>query len=244
MRSENDTAPLNVSCECGQRLPVKASEAGSELSCSCGRRVVVPLLEEFRDRPTLLSAATVERRVRRLIAEGELPPAGNCMRCGDVNTAEVVLINLECERYTARAHGGLRFLVLPFFSVLFWMWWREEERVEIRGRDTDVPAPVCLCETCRSCFRGGAGYAYLGLVALVVALAAVVGYLNLAAGVGVAVAGLLGLALWRRLAFWSRQRGLKGLLRQIPVYRQVLASYPKAVVVMPPEAPAGDGGDL
>jgi hypothetical protein len=73
-----------------------------------------------------------------------------------------------------------------------------------------------------------------GLAALVMVLAGLAEYLGLAAGLGVAVAGLLGLALWRFLAFRSRQRQLKSLLCQIPVYRQVLTRYRQAVVVVPP----------
>jgi hypothetical protein len=46
---------LGVYCECGLCLPVVEDDAGSSLLCSCGRRVVVPLLDEFRDHPVLLS---------------------------------------------------------------------------------------------------------------------------------------------------------------------------------------------
>jgi hypothetical protein len=213
----------------------------------------VPLLEEFRDRPDLLSAASIERRVRRLIAAGELPPTGCCVRCGEGNTAEVVPVELECERYTARAYGGERFLVLPLFPLLLWVRWQEEERVEIHGRDTDVPAPVCLCQRCRLHFRRRSGWADLGLAALVLALGGVAALVMVqggvavafawATGLGVAVAGVVGLAFWRWLAFRSRQRQLKHVLCRVPVYRQVLARYRQAVVVVPPEGPPCDRQD-
>jgi hypothetical protein len=74
---------FGVYCECGQCLPVVARDVGAAIHCPCGRRVVVPLLEEFRDHPVLLSAPTVERRVRRLVAEGVLPSTDACLRCGD-----------------------------------------------------------------------------------------------------------------------------------------------------------------
>src|SRR5262245_58680736 len=105
---------LRVYCECGRCLPVTEADAGSALNCTCGCRVVVPLLEEFRDRPHLLSATTIERRVQRLIAAGELPNTEGCIRCGEMKTVQVVNINLECERYTARVHGGM--------SLLFFLW--------------------------------------------------------------------------------------------------------------------------
>jgi hypothetical protein len=245
--SETDSDALRVCCECGRWLPIEPSAAGSAVTCSCGCRVVVPLLEEFRRRRDLLSAATIERRVRRLIAAAELPPPGGCARCGRLDTLEVVPLQLECERYTARAYGGERFLIIPLFSLLVWVRWREEERLEIRGRDTDVQAPVRLCEACTSYFRGRSGWVYHGLAALVIALgglaalvmalAGLAAYLDLAVGLGVAVAGVLGLAMWRRVAFWSRQRQLKRLLRQVPAYRQILARYRHAAVVVPSEAP-------
>jgi hypothetical protein len=134
---------LGVYCECGQCVPVLEGDAGSALTCSCGRRVVVPLLEEFRDQAVLLSAPTVERRVRRLIAEGALPDTDACLRCGDA-TAEPVGIDLQCERYMAHTSGGQRFLIIPLVWGFLWATWREPERLEIRGRDTDVPAPVSL----------------------------------------------------------------------------------------------------
>ncbi len=244
--SAKDTGDLRVSCECGKWLPVEASAAGTAITCPCGGRVVVPLLEEFRVRPHLLSAASIERRVRRLIAAGELPAADTCACCG-AEQAEVVRIELECERYTARAYGGERFLILPVFSFVFWMTWREEERVEVRGRDTDVPAPVCLCALCKSRFYRRAGWAYPALTALAVAAGGLVAlalflgelpvYLDVLAGLGVVLIGLLGLALWRRRDFQSRQRQLKALLSQVPLYRQVLERYRNALVVLPPEAP-------
>src|SRR5688500_9241120 len=106
MPPEDITGPLSVCCECGQWRPVEPRQADSAISCKCGRRVVVPSLDEFRERPDLLSATTVERRVPRLIAAGELPPPGGCARCGAVSETAVTPIRLECERYTARAGGG------------------------------------------------------------------------------------------------------------------------------------------
>jgi hypothetical protein len=189
------------------------------------------LLEEFQDRPLLLSAATLERRVRRLIAEGELPITDACIRCGEVKAVQVVNLHLECERYTAHAHGGLRFLLLPWFRVVWW----EEEWVEIRGRDTDVPTPVCLCAECRRLLRGPAGSVYLLLAALLLIVSGLVGYFHVLAGVGLAAVGLALLG-WHRLhVSGRRQRALKGLLRKVPVYRQVLERYPRAVVIVPNE---------
>jgi hypothetical protein len=198
--------------------------------------MVVPLREEFRDHPVLLSAATVECRVRRLIAEGVLPSTDACLRCGDV-AAQPVDVELQCERYTARAAGGQRFLIIPLFWGVVWASWREPERLEIRGRDTDVPAPVGLCVACRRQLRAPSASGYVLLTALLLAACGVVGYVNLVAGIALGVVGMALLVVMRGLALRGWQRMLRGLLRQIPVYRQVLERYPRAVVVMPKEGP-------
>ena len=225
-----DPGTLRVCCECGQWLPVKAREAGGKVTCPCGRPIVVPLLEEFRSSPNLLSAATIERRIRRLIAKRELPITGSCAKCGFATAVEAVPMNVECERYTARAYGGEGFLYIPFLPLL---WWREEERVEIHGRDTDVAAPVCLCVPCQESFHGWPRSSYLGFAACVFTLGVVVGFFSLAAGIAVEVAGLIGFVFWKRVAYRNRQRALKHLLYKVPVYGQLLSSYPDAVVVMP-----------
>jgi hypothetical protein len=223
---------LGVYCECGICLPVAEDAAGSSITCSCGRRVVVPLLDEFRDRPLLLSAATVERRVRRLIAEGVLPSTDSCLRCGD-SKAWIVNVHLECEKYTARTHGGQLFLVIPLLWGFLWAAWREEERVEIRGRDTDVPAPIALCATCQRQLRAHSGSWYLLLTLLVLAASGTLAHFSLAIGIGTAAVGLILLVLIRRIDIRNWQRGLKALLRKVPVYRQVLERYPWAVIVFP-----------
>jgi hypothetical protein len=236
MLPEEITKPLRVCCECGRWLSVEPMQAGSALTCTCGRRVVVPNLEEFQERSDLLSAMTIERRIPRLIAAGELPPSDGCARCGLARTADFTPIRLECERYTARSGGGQRLLIVPLFSALLWVWWREEEWVEIHGRDTDVFAPLCLCDQCRRHLRGRAGDIYWLTGALAIAVGMLVGIANIVAGIGVAAVGVLGVLLWRWIARRTRQRELKQLLRRVPVYRQVLADYPDTIVVVAPES--------
>jgi hypothetical protein len=222
---------LGVYCECGLCLPVVEEDAGSSLTCSCGRRVVVPLLDEFRDHPVLLSAATVERRIRRLIAEGVLPGNAVCLRCSD-DKAQVMNVDLECERYSVRTHGGQRFLVIPLIWGFLWATWREEKRVEVRGRDTDVPTPFALCAACQHQLRPPARSLYLLLGALLLAASGALGYFSPAIAVGTAAVGLALLVLMRAFAVRRWQRSLKGLLGKVPAYRQVLEKYPRAVVVL------------
>jgi hypothetical protein len=223
---------LGVYCECGKCLPITEEKAGSAVTCPCGRRVVVPLLEEFHNRPLLLSAASVERRIRRLIAEGVLPDTATCLQCSGAET-RVVNLELECERSTVHASGGQRFLIIPLIWGFVWTTWREPERLEIRGRDTEVATPVSLCAACRLQLRAPEGSGYLPLAVLLLAASAVLAYFAIFAGVGLAVVGLAFLLLKRRLALRRWQSGLKELLGKVPVYRQALKRYPWAVVIVP-----------
>jgi hypothetical protein len=229
---EDVTGPLTVGCECGEWVGVEPYQAGTAVFCGCRRRVVVPLLDEFRERPDLVSASTIERRVIRLVAEGELPLTGTCARCGAAEDG-ITRVILVCERYTARSGGGERFLIVPFITGVFWMSWREEEWTEIRGRDTDVIAPVCLCGLCLRHLRGRPGRAYLLPAAAAVGAGVLVGLANPVVGIVVGWAGLVGVALWRRASRRGRQRELKQVLGRVPAYRQVLTRYRHAVAVLP-----------
>jgi hypothetical protein len=229
---------LAVCCECGRSVPVAASDAASSVSCSCGRRVVVPTLAEFRDRPVLLSAATIERRVQRMIAEGELPVRGGCGQCGEPKMVELVNATLMCERYSTHVYGGFRFLILPYFLV----WWTEESGVEIRGRDTDVPAPFHACPECRRQLSSPKGWVTIVVVASIIAIGSMLSFLDPLIGISALVLALATIYLSRIVAQKRRQRVLKELLRKVPLYRQVLDRYPRALVIMPEASPVGPPG--
>jgi hypothetical protein len=220
---------FGVYCECGQVVAVAEGDAGSARNCPCGRRVVVPLLDEFRDRPVLLSAATIERRVRRLIAAGELPLIDWCLNCGEVGTAGVVNLQLDCERASTRTSGGRRFLILPFFSLT----WHEEVRVEIHGRDTLLEAPVALCQGCRPHLARPPAWRSFLVAAGLLVLSGFLAYCDVLIGVSVMTIGLALFAGQRYLAERRRQRGLKEMLRRVPAYRQILDRYRYAVVLLP-----------
>jgi hypothetical protein len=218
-------------CECGRSVPVPA-DARSTLLCPCGNRVVVPLPEEFRCRSHVLSAMTVERRVRRLLAAGDIPPQGVCALCGQAGEAEEVDLRLICERSHYQSSGGRRFLFIPFINLF--MWWEEERRVEVLGHDTAVPVPLALCQECaRSlpCPQGDRGD--LAAAAAILAVAAAVCYFSVLAGIAVGVTGLAAVSRLgqRREARW--QGGLKALVGQVPAYRQLLDQYRFATVVVP-----------
>jgi hypothetical protein len=221
-----------VSCECGESVPVKETDAGSAVNCRCGRRVVVPLAEELQTGRILVSAASIERRIRRMIACGDLPPDQLCASCGEAAGARLVKARAECERYRTRTSGGFRFLLIP---GLFWVAWREEKRTERLGRDTDVPAPFHLCDGCRQRFRASNGWIYLLVASVLAAAVALLVYLT--SWVGVVLLPLaLGLPWRLRVrALKRRQRAIKQALRRVPVYGQLLDRYPYAIVILPEE---------
>lgn len=223
-----------VECECREVLPVPEG-ATTSLRCSCGRSVIVSLVEEFDGRSVVLSAATLERRIRRLIAVEQLPPHRECAWCGSTH-AEPLDVRLVCEQTRSRVTGGFRFLRIP---GLFWMFWREEERVENFGRENTVPVPLCACEMCARHVREPLRSNPMLLLTVVgiIALSALVGYLSPITGALVAMLSLIGLSVglgWRRFSTAARwQENLKSKLRQVSVYRQLLLEYPDAVVNLP-----------
>jgi hypothetical protein len=221
---------FGVICECGERLPVNERDADSKVTCRCGLKVVVPSLVELQERGVVVSAASVERRIRRMLAGGELPITGRCAGCGEEEAARVANAYVECEKSHTRTTGGFRFLVVP---GLFWVAWNEEKRTEIIGRDTDVRTPFSVCPQCRRQLGKSRFWVYL----LVAALLGVAGVLLLCLYPWVAlVLFLLAFFLpeWLRVRAWERrQRTLRGLLRKVPVYGQLLDKYPFGVVVVP-----------
>jgi hypothetical protein len=190
----------------------------------------VPLLEELQTGRALISAATIERRIRRMISSGDLPADRLCARCGSTDVTRPVDANVECERYRTKTSGGFRFLPIP---GLFWVYWREEKRTETLGRDTDVKVVFHLCDGCRQQFRDPGGWAWLIIAAALTAAVGVMVYLSSWAGLALLLVAL-GLPWWLRLrALKRRQRAIKQVLRVVPVYKQLLDRYPNALVVLP-----------
>jgi hypothetical protein len=229
---------LGVYCECGVCCAVEEEDAGHSVICPCGRTVVVPLLDEFRERPHLLSAATLERRIRRLLAEGELPDTDACRGCGNED-ARIVKVVAACERRSVHTSGGPSFLFIPLPWGFLWATMREETRVELRGRNTDIPTPISLCPACHRGLRrpsrplDGLALGLLLLAVIVLIFVVFNGYPLFLIGIGAAVVGMI-LVPWRRSRAWKRwDEAVKGLLRKVPVYRQVLEDYPHATIIIP-----------
>jgi hypothetical protein len=220
---------LGVYCECGRCLPVAKEDAGGSLTCSCGRPVVVPLLEEFRQRPRLLSAPTLERRIQRLIAEGELPGTDACVRCGEPKGARAVIVRLECERTWVRKVGGSAgVLITPWFYVV----WEGTEEVETHGRDTDYSLPLVVCPDCRRLLGGMSRTTCLAVAAPTLVISLLLAFFSWALVVAVFAVAFVLLWVVANRAARRQQRVVKNLLRGVPVYRQLLERYPRATAVL------------
>jgi hypothetical protein len=190
--------------------------------------VVVPLLEEFRGRPALTSASSVERRVERLIAVGELPLTDACTRCGAMQTIKVVNVDCGCEWASVRTGGGYRFLILPFFHIIHW---QEKPWVEVRGRDTVIPVPLSLCPECSWKLSRPKKWVYLlaGVLLLLVSYL----LLNVHWLLGLCIAPLVLVSYFHyRWVSARQQRALKDVLQKVPVYRQLLTKYRYAFLAL------------
>jgi hypothetical protein len=235
-----------LECECGRALPVSPTTEAAYLSCTCGRRVIIPLADEFADQPLILSAASLERRVRRLVSVGELPPPGLCACCGRAD-ADVVKATLVCEHSHARQKGGANVVLVallspvlvlvvpilsPFLIVAGLLAGQREESVEVYGRDTDLAAPAHLCADCRRRLRPPGRAGYLGAYAAVAAAGIALTVLAPLVGLAVLAVGLAAVWWHWRWNVGRRQRALRDGLRAVPIYRQVLHRFPHALVML------------
>src|SRR5213593_2963195 len=103
-------------CTCGEYLTVTEGSAGAQVKCVCGRTVTVPSLGGLRElagQPAFQPAPEIV--IEQLLLAGELPPSRNCVHCG-LETANVVTVQVECERVWMYKSGGLG---LATFLALF-----------------------------------------------------------------------------------------------------------------------------
>ena len=183
---------FHVECSCGERIEVTAGMAGTEVRCSCGVLNRVPGLSELRQAAGQHAYVTnTVEAIRKMLAQGELPPGPNCMICHSPTRATFTC-EVDCEKAWAVRRGpgesnpvltGLALAFVPFWLALALLAKRDREEPDTRGRDVTVRVPLRLCGPCR-----------------------------------------------RSLGGLRRPRAIKRLLRQVPVYAQLLEEYPGAKV--------------
>jgi len=133
-----------VKCQCGRSTAVTKADAGGEVQCQCGERVRVPRLSDLRRQAgqAAYEIGPVDR-IRRLIAEGQLPQAKIC-HVSLRPTTDVLLVTVECE--TPYTRGGyswwwylLFVMVSPFLAIL-----AARQDTETAGRETVLRLPLSI----------------------------------------------------------------------------------------------------
>ena len=139
---------LTVQCDCGKRLPVAATSAGSEVTCSCSRQVTVPTLSELRRSAGLnpIPLNTVET-IQRLVLNGELPNEKTCPISGRIEVT-TVLFRIDCESKWVKGREPMSIHWIVVY-VLFLGWLgallaaiRNDTPREELGRDVSVDVPM------------------------------------------------------------------------------------------------------
>jgi len=139
---------FHVDCECGQRIAVNEGSAGSIASCACGRSVNVPSLNQLKRQAGLTEEEiNPELVIQSRIARGELPGDRHCAHCG-VNTAEIVQIDVVCEREWIKQSEGFRWglLVATLFMPFKLFAWQREVK---HGRNVVYRLPLAVCKRCQ-----------------------------------------------------------------------------------------------
>ena len=136
-----------VTCGCGTRHPVSATQAGSTLSCACGRSIEVPPLSDLRSAAgeSAIPLNTIEE-IRVLVRRGELPNGSICPYSDRPANATLVLL-VKCEQMWVR--GGDRWRTGSIVAAVLFCGWIgallalfSPVRREELGRDTVVEVPV------------------------------------------------------------------------------------------------------
>lgn len=137
----------SVTCECGSRHAVSATQAGSMLECACGRSVDVPLLSALRksagESPIPLN--TIER-IRAMIQSGELPNGDICPYSGRPANS-TIYFHVQCERSWVRGGdswdtGKVIAYVLLFGWIGALIASKKSQPMEEIGRDTFLELPL------------------------------------------------------------------------------------------------------
>ena len=151
--AEQEPPPLklHVNCECGAVIPVRKTQAGSDVECGCGRIVEIPSLAELRRAAGLRGIEeTIDGKVRRLVREGTLPGA-MCVVCA-TPSQDVLRLICECERTAFKNQASsdwiVFFLISPMLGLLRLATRRVTYNVDQRGHDTVLNTPVRVCHGC------------------------------------------------------------------------------------------------
>jgi len=222
---------FRVACTCGGYVTVSEGAAGAYIDCACGRAVKIPDLARLRERNGL-PAHNVSARfiIEDMLHHHELPTMRVCAHCHG-GTEDRVEVTAECEK----SWGGDPGWLASFFAVWFMGVWAllvfQRDRRE-RGDILILHLPVRMCRTCRRKLPRDATTLLTGLSYLVV-VCGILGMLFLTPWVGLAAVGILLILGGVGQVVRQRQQAVvKVLLRQEPLYDELLRDYPDAPLLL------------
>ena len=152
---------LYVDCECGTRIDLSPSMAGSQMKCRCGREINIPSLSKLRQDSGEAPYTTNALELIRSRLSDETLPGSECIVCRAAAT-EVIYCRVICERSSkkrsivsdAEEQSLARYLAgffIPFLSLARFIRVLSATRVETEklGRDTSIEIAFCICQPCR-----------------------------------------------------------------------------------------------
>lgn len=222
---------FHVPCVCGATLTVSEGAAGSSRDCSCGRTIAVPSLTDLR----LLAGLPPQApnpvvAIPYLIADGLLPTMTTCAGC-NAATEETATVTAECEIASRSSESSWIGVVLLFWIFGVWallLRLRHGDRPD-QGDSKIVHCPLRMCRACqRQTSRNATVWIWLAVAQAVLAVILLAwsdwgAILLLTAALTV---------VWEFAARNRQQTALKKLLRQEPIYDQLLEDFPKANVLL------------
>jgi len=134
----------SLQCHCGRTVAVTKADAGGQVQCRCGQSVRVPRLSELRRQAgeAAYESGAVDR-IRRMLAEGQLPPGDTC-QFSFRPTKDVLLVTVECETpYARRGCGWWSLLFIGLFSLVAYRL-AMQEQIEAVGRETVLRLPLLI----------------------------------------------------------------------------------------------------
>lgn len=142
----------SVTCSCGHRVAVSASQAGMTVTCACGGSISIPRLSTLRKQSGETAYdASPELIIRYSYSQPHQAVGGEaCAICG-ASTVDRIRIFVECEKPIRKGeHPWFVWIFMALFSVpmtlLYSMVRREPELV---SEAKVLEAAVSLCKSCQ-----------------------------------------------------------------------------------------------
>lgn len=140
----------SVSCECGQKTAVEASQAGLSVSCvSCQKKISVPRLSRLREAVGETPfPMTLAEEIRGMIKSGQLPVGDRCPVTAELADA-VVFVHIRCDPNKANLGeaslvAGLFLAIGGWLGILLFavgLMTKKDQRERVRT-ETELTVPL------------------------------------------------------------------------------------------------------